>query len=289
MDAEAAVLVVRLGAMGDVLHALPAVHALASRVGPVAWLVKPQWTPLLERNPAIARIWTERPRTRFETAYDFQGLIKSAWFARRAAREVVGFQDPREWPARWLYSRRVARRGSHVVEHNFGMVGAAAAPGTVPDVWLPDGRPEGRLPDGPFVLASPLAGWRSKQWPREYYDELRRLLPVPLVLNGPPGAGLDHESSLAGLIDATRRAAAVLGVDSGPMHLAAALGKPGVALFGPTDPARNGPFGGSLTVLRDGGAVTSYKRRDEVDRSMRALRPAQVAAALKSALNEVVR
>ena len=88
-----------------------------------------------------------------------------------------------------------------------------------------------------------------------------------------------HLSGLAGLIDATRRAHAVIGVDSGPMHLAAALSKPGVAIFGPTDPARNGPYGGSLRVLRSPAAVTTYKRRAD-DRRMRAITPAAVLEAL---------
>src|ERR1019366_5714626 len=78
-----------------------------------------------------------------------------------------------------------------------------------------------------------------------------------------------HFSGIAGLIHATRRAAAVVGVDSGPMHLAAALRKPGVAIFGPTDPAINGPYGGSLEVLRAAGAQTSYKREDFIASSMR--------------------
>jgi heptosyltransferase-1 len=93
-----------------------------------------------------------------------------------------------------------------------------------------------------------------------------------------------HESGLPGLIDATRRATAIVGVDSGPMHLAAALGKPGVAIFGPTDPSRNGPFHSRLAVLRASDAMTTYKRRDEVDASMRAIGVEQVKAALLSSI-----
>ena len=96
---------------------------------------------------------------------------------------------------------------------------------------------------------------------------------MPLVLNGPPGSGLAHISGLPGLIDATRRAAAVIGVDSGPLHIAAALGKPGVAIFGPTDPARNGPYGDSLKVLRAPSAETTYKRGASIDPAMRAISP----------------
>jgi heptosyltransferase I len=89
-----------------------------------------------------------------------------------------------------------------------------------------------------------------------------------------------HESGLAGLIDGTRRAAAIVGVDSGPIHLAAALGKAGVAIFGPTDPARNGPFHSRMTVLRDASATTSYQRLQTVDSSMRAISVDQVRDAL---------
>src|ERR1035438_3060054 len=85
-----------------------------------------------------------------------------------------------------------------------------------------------------------------------------------------------HVSGVPGLIDATRRAVAVVGVDSGPLHLAAALEKPGVAIFGPTDPARNGPYGVTLQVLRSPRAVTSYKRLATIDSSMRDISPDDV-------------
>ncbi|MDE3166391.1 MAG: hypothetical protein KGN36_11345, partial [Acidobacteriota bacterium] len=104
------------------------------------------------------------------------------------------------------------------------------------------------------------------------------------VLDGPPGSGFDRSSSLAGLIHATRRASAVVGVDSGPLHLAAALHKPGAAIFGPTDPARNGPYGGSLRVLRGAGASTTYKRAAEIAACMRAITPDEVFACLKAQL-----
>ena len=76
-------------------------------------------------------------------------------------------------------------------------------------------------------------------------------------------------------------ATAVVGVDSGPLHLAAALGKPGVAIFGPTDPARNGPYCATMTVLRSPAARTTYKRLNEIDSSMRAVRPSMVLEALR--------
>jgi heptosyltransferase-1 len=84
------------------------------------------------------------------------------------------------------------------------------------------------------------------------------------------------------LIYATRRAAAIVGVDSGPLHLAAALGKGGVAIFGPTDPARNGPYSDSLRVLRTPAAATTYKRGTAIDSSMRNISPDEVFEALRA-------
>jgi heptosyltransferase-1 len=145
------------------------------------------------------------------------------------------------------------------------------------------------LPEGNFVLTSPLAGWGSKQWPVEFYQDLAARLTVPLVVNGPPGSAEIlssirgahvHLSGIAGLIHATRRAQAVVGVDSGPLHLAAALSKPGVAIFGPTDPSRNGPYGGTIRVLRSANVSTTYKRQTETHDSMRAISPQDVLEAL---------
>jgi heptosyltransferase-1 len=146
------------------------------------------------------------------------------------------------------------------------------------------------------VLACPLAGWGSKQWPLEYYAAIAKRLQtigLPLVLNGAPAArellagvagARPHLSTIAGLLDATRRAAAVIGVDSGPLHVAAALNKPGVALYGPTDPARNGPYGNSFTILRSPRAITTYRRGTEIDPAMRDLSPEQVFDALRQRL-----
>lgn len=117
-------------------------------------------------------------------------------------------------------------------------------------------------------------------------------------MNGPPQAAavlaqvagaVVHVSGVPGLIHATRKAAAVLGIDSGPMHLACALAKPGVAIFGPTDPARNGPYGKTFTVLRSPLAVTSYKRKQEIDASMRAISPDAVFEALESRIASRIR
>ncbi len=308
------ILIVRLGAMGDIIHTLPAAASLRASFpsARITWVVEPRWMPLLEDNPSIDRALPfDRGRGGFfesvralrseayDLAVDFQGLIKSAVVARlaRPAR-LVGFGRAiaREGPATWLYSETVASGSTHTVDMRLDLAAAAGASNLVHAFPLPEGRAEGDLPVGDFVLASPLAGWRSKQWPIEHYRELAtrllRELGMPLVLNGPPDAfgelasvpdAHPHVSGICGLIHATRRAAAVIGVDSGPLHIAAALHKPGVAIFGPTDPARNGPYCDSLQVLRAPDAVTTYKRGGEPDASMRQVLPGLVFDALKAA------
>ena len=308
------ILVVRLGAMGDVIHALPAVASLKHSFpgSHVTWLIEPQWASLLDRNPYVdsvaifergnpgawLRSWRKLRASRFDFAVDFQGLVKSALAASMARPDrIFGLHQSqaRERPAALFYSNRIQAHAAHIVERNLEIAAAAGAANILRTFPLPDGAREGELPNAGFVLASPLAGWRAKQWPLAFYSRLgRRLereLELPLVLNGPPGSELSsvidaipHPSSVAGLIHATRRATAVIGVDSGPLHLAAALGKPGVAIFGPTDPARNGPYGDSICVLRSPHAITTYKRISTIDAAMRDIDPDRVFEALKTQL-----
>ncbi|MCW5981427.1 MAG: glycosyltransferase family 9 protein [Bryobacteraceae bacterium] len=310
------ILVVRLGSMGDIVHALPAVATLKHSMpaAHVAWVADPRWLPLLEDNPFVDEVIPFNRRklrsaaalrkrlraARYDAAIDFQGLIKSALIASAARPErIYGFHQSqlRERLAGLFYSHRTLARSRHVVDRNIDLVSSAGAANKLVAFPIPAGSPEGPLPEGGFVLASPAGGWTAKEWPLEHYAELARLLKastgLPLVLNRPPADAdllaasgtITHVSGVAGLIDATRRAAAVVGIDSGPVHLAAALNKPGVAIFGPTDPERNGPYGSSFTVLRDGSARTSYKRRATIDDSMRRVTPEQVFEALRAKID----
>jgi heptosyltransferase-1 len=297
--------------MGDVIHALPAVATLKTSFpkSHVAWVVNPRWAPLLEGNPyvdelipfdratpgGLRRTW-KRIRAGFQIAVDFQGLVQSALVAAFASPDqIIGFHrsQARERAAAVVYSTEVQTRQTHIVDRYLELAAAAGAKNMIRDFPVPPGHAEGQLPESRFILASPFAGWGAKEWPLEYYERLAEKLEMPLVLNGPASAwpALErirgasvHISGIPGLIDATRRAAAVIGVDSGPLHLAAALAKPGVAIFGPTDPARNGPYGSTLRILRDAKAETSYKR-NKSNESMRAIAPEAVLDALREALS----
>ncbi len=297
--------------MGDVIHALPAAATL-KRTFPSAqltWVIEPRWAPLLEHNPFVDRVlqfdrrqWSQAGSFlkklragRFDVAIDLQGLIKSALIvAASGARRRIGSNrhHAREPIASLFYNCKLNESPPHAVDRGLALARLAGAPTPSIDFPLPGGRPEGDLPQGPYILASPLAGWNAKQWPLEYYSQVAHALQqenCTLVVNGAPQArpvlesiqgAWVHTSSIEGLIHATRGASGVIGVDSGPLHLAAALRRPGVAIFGPTDPARNGPYGGTMTVLRDPTAQTSYQREPEIARSMRAIGPDAVVDAL---------
>lgn len=309
------ILAIRLGAMGDILHALPAVASLKKSFpkSRIAWLVAPRWMPLLAGNPAIdelipfergglsafAASWRRLHGRRPDLAVDFQGLVQSALCGRIAQpRRLIGFDRSvaREPLASFFYTHRAHVKGPHRIERNLQLIEAAGATALTQESWIPSGREEGTLPSGPFVLTSPFAGWKSKEWPLENYEKLAfrlRRQGIDLVANVPEESAenlsgakhlLLHTSSLSGLIAATRRATAVLGLDSGPLHLAAALRKPGVALFGPTDPAATGPFGASMSVLRAPGFEATYKRGTAIHESMRVITVEEVADSLLRAI-----
>jgi heptosyltransferase-1 len=314
------VLIVRVGAMGDVLHALPAVAALrvARPEWEIDWVVDSRWAPLLAdgdgRGPVVSRVhlaatklWTGSPLSpvtlrsvlalrralraeRYDLAVDMQGTLRSAVIGRMAgAKELVGYGDPRERPAASLYGRRIVRRGAHVVEQGAALLSEASGVELVAgEVQLPrEAEAESwaaELVDGRRVcVLSAGAGWGAKRWPVERFGALApelHAMGYAVMVNAPRkddalamqvvaasrGAAEMAVCDVAGLIALVRRAALVVGGDSGPVHLAAALGVPVVALFGPTDPTRNGPWGpGPVRVLRDASSVTSYKRSAETE------------------------
>ena len=305
------ILVVRLGAMGDVVAALPAVASLKHSIphSKITWVIEPKWRPLLEGNPYVDSVilfdrrtftglrhaWRELRDGHFDLAVDFQGLIKSALVATVARPErIFGFNATyaRESPASWFYSTKVPIRSYHAVDRNLDLAAAAGATNILHMFPLPPGEPEGSLPEGDFVLASPLAGWGAKQWPLEYYSSwqnfcgenadcrwwstrLRRF-----EIDGRRVPRLGHSRSYSCHSKSPRRRRR--------RQWSAAPGcgarQPGVAIYGPTDPARHGPYGGTFTVLRSPSALTTYRRTSEPDPSMLQVEPEQVFEALAAIL-----
>ena len=173
------ILVVRLGAMGDIVHTLPAVGSVKQSFpgSHLAWAIEERWAPLLEGNPfvdelipvgrrTIANVLALRRRLRaggFDAAIDFQGLMKSAFTASLARPEQIhGFHrsQVRESIAAVFYSSTVKASAQHVVDRNLELA-AGAVTAMTRSFFIPEGRSEGALPAGEFILANPLAGWGS--------------------------------------------------------------------------------------------------------------------------------
>jgi heptosyltransferase I len=268
-------LVIRLSAFGDVIHTIPAVVALRDALPQIeiAWAVEPAYAELVElvagvtpirvslKKWSASRIREARRNVRgFDDAIDFQGLIKSALIAKAsgAARRFGFAKDViREKPAAWFVNRPVSiDQSRHVVEWNLALARALApAIASVPAV---DFTPFADDPSGKLtafanrIVVLPGAGRREKLWPAERFAELaRRLGNDVLVACGPGeepigraiGAELAPPTTFRELAFLLRSARLVIGGDTGPLHLAAALGVPVAGLYGPTDPARNGPYG----------------------------------------------
>ena len=152
---------------------------------------------------------------------------------------------------------------------------------------------------GPLVLVNPGAGWGAKRWPAERYAEVARRLAhegCQIVVNAGPGeldlarqiaaasGGLVLDCSVAELIALTRRVDLLIAGDTGPLHLACALGKPVVGIFGPTDPVRNGPFGVPFEVLRSSLSRRDHKRRPDPEAGLLTIEPMAVVDAARRLL-----
>lgn len=289
MSPPRSVLVVRLSALGDVIHTIPAVLALRNALpdARLTWAIEPAYAELVEivaRPDAVVRTpmkrWRRSPlellsgmpatvrqlreAARGGVAIDFQGLMKSALIARVSGASVrysFDRESIRERAALLLSNRAVAvDRNAHVVEWNLALA-AAAAPSitTVPAVdFLPFAVAGDEILRrlGGTVVFVPGAGQARKQWPVSRFRELAERIGKRVVAVFGPGeealarsiaeggvAELAPKTGLRELARVLHDAELVVGGDTGPLHLAAALGAPVVGLYGPTDPRRNGPFG----------------------------------------------
>lgn len=350
MQSKFRLLVVRLGAMGDILHALPAVTALriAHPDWIIDWVVEPKWTALLAaqgatgrdtsdpapRQPVVDRLhfapakeWARSPvsvrtlgairslrrtlRDRcYDAAIDFQGAARSALLGWLAGCRLIGEARPREAAARWFFSECIATTGAHVIEQDYELATAIAGDDLKPlQPWLPfDVQAEAwadnllsSSPRQPAVLINPGAGWGAKRWPVERYAAVAKALAARgylIVVNAGPGeeplaevivqeagsAGTLLPPSLENLIALTRRVSLVIAGDTGPLHLACALGKPVVGVYGPTDPSRNGPFGTRFKVLRHPASVRDHARREQPEAGLLTIQPDGVLAAAEELL-----
>jgi heptosyltransferase-1 len=247
-------------------------------------------------------------KAEYDAVLDLQGAIRSAAVARLSGcRRVIGDAHPWEALSRWLYSEPVETVGEHVIEKNVEIASAVAGDLLTPATpWLPvnaeaegwcDELDELQSASGtPVVLIHPGGGWGAKRWPAERYgalvEEFTMRGGIVLVNAGPGeealaaavvaaanGLGTVVECSLEQLMALTRRVSLVIGGDTGPVHLACAVGKPVVGIYGPTDPKRNGPYGGRFRVLRNPESRRDHTRREQPEAGLLTIQPEAVMAA----------
>ena len=258
-----------------------------------------RWRRNLVRRKTFAAIRSSIAALRaedYDAAIDFQGLYKSAFIARLSrARERVGFTETRlrEPAAAAFYTAQVApRERNHVIELNLALVEYLGVPRSDCARWrfpLPVStadencvsRQIAELGGRDFMIVNPGGGWRSKRWaPEDYAAVIRRMAEEFLgefLLTGSPdeepmieeirhASGTPRAryfpSTITQFIALARRANLFVGSDSGPLHLTAAVGTPIVGIYGPTDPARNGPFSPLDITLWNGGPI-DYTRRNK--------------------------
>ncbi len=291
------ILLIKPGSMGDVIHALPVVEAIrqARPEARLTWIIDPRWAPLLEGNPGVAKQITF-PRASFrglgglaralpwyaslrdiqpDLVLDLQGLLRSALMAKvSGGKSIYGLDDAREG-AGWFYDQSaVTAQPEHAVLRYLRILPLAGV--KVPETCrfpLPDGIAPDM--DAPYILLHPFARGAGKSLApsqiHAFVAEFRQLTSLPVVIAGvgttpdglPDGViNLAGKTTLAELLGLLRGARFVVSVDSGPMHLAAALGCPLLGIHTWSDPRRVGPYSTEAWIWQ-GGEI----RRQELGRS----------------------
>ena len=304
------ILIVRMSALGDIVHALPVLAALR-RAWPdaqVDWIVDEAYASILSLAEGLHQRVVVRGKgpgamgylsavrhlraQNYDAALDLQGLIKSAvWAKLSGAARVIGFDRAhlREPMAALFYTETVVPFDApHVIQKNLSILKAFdLAPGPLE---LPL-HPEAAMATttalaavgGPrqYVVLNPGAAWPNKRWPADRFGALAAELHAhtrlrSLVTWGPNekalaeavvsasggAAGIAPPTAIADLAVIMRDAALVVSGDTGPLHIAAAMGTPLVGLYGPTWPERNGPWSLDDEVIsRAGGCVCHHKRQ----------------------------
>lgn len=333
------VLIVRLGAFGDIIHTLPLAADLAAAGHHVSWLCEDRWATLVEGSTAVAQVFRlprrlmrdptaavggkllvlrrlarEMRAHRFDAAIDAQGLAKSAALSLASGANLrLGHRRPRARELSWLITSRKSPVGAvHVIDQQRAL-GLALTRGQSRGPWrfpLPPWRGDHawahdwlarRHLSRPW-LVNVGAGWPTKVWPKARQVEFVRACArdrQPLVLVW--GTHDEHDLAeeiiaeagsgvlappttipqLAGLI---ARGGVLVSGDTGPLHLALALGTPAVGLFGPVPAERNGPRGRGYRTLQAPGAA--WERRDVAKVDMGAISADAVVAAARAAADE---
>lgn len=339
------ILIVKLSAIGDVIHTLPSLAALR-RLYPdahITWVVEEAAADLVVNHPHLDRVLIF-PRKRwmadfkkgqvsaawrgvqsfvsalqnrsYDLVIDFHGLLKSSVvvFLSKGKRKL-GYDSWQELSGLFLNEKIPEDMNKHAVDRYLDFPRYLGAPASPAEFILPLG-PEAEagsdallaaagLERAKFIAVNAVALWETKLWENAKFaalaDAIQGKLKIPVVFTGgdreslasivsamnTPGINLGGQTRLPELACLYKKALAVVTTDSGPMHLAAAVGAPVVALFGPTDPKRTGPYGAGHTVIRSGLSCSPcLKKTCPTKQCMEEIAPEQVIAAVETLLKK---
>ena len=287
MSPRQSILIIKPSSLGDVVHTLPAVASIraANPDAEITWLINPEWSTLLRGNPDIDHVrifprtdfrglgaplslipWLSQTRQlRPDVAADFQGLLRSALIGRiSGAHRFFGLSDAREGARHFYDQVAPVEHGSHAVDRYLKLAEIMGA--TIPSPLrfpLPSGDPLPRFDDyPPFILLHPFARGRGKSLRRAVVNEIcRACSPTRVIVVGQAKLRIEApenclnlcgQTTLLQLIRLIRTAGFVITVDSGPMHIAAAVSDRLVSIHSWTDPRRVGPYNSNAWIWRNG-------------------------------------
>lgn len=288
------ILIIKPSSLGDVVHTLPAVAALRDAYprAEITWVINPEWAPLLRGNQDVNHVhifprgelrglgasrslmpWLKKTsQLKPELALDFQGLLRSALIAKASkAKEVYGMSDGREG-SRWFYHRSAkVNRRQHAIERYLKLAELAGAPvGDALRCPIPTGDPLPRFDEyPPFILLHPFARGQSKSLSNGVIEGIcEAFAPTRVVvvgkstrkINTPDNCvELTNQTSLLQLIRLIRVARFIISVDSGPMHIAAAVTDKLLSIHTWTDPRRVGPYNPDAWVWKNGKLIQVHE------------------------------
>ena len=338
------ILIVKLSAIGDVIHTLPSLTALR-RLYPdahITWVVEEAASGLVLHHPLLDRViifrrkkWIQDLKAgcfksvsqdarsflkelrsrRYDLVIDFHGLFKSSMVVLASGgKRKLGYNSWQELSGLFLNEKIPEDMNKHAVDRYLDFpryLGAEPGPAKFILPENPEAEKRSRvlmdsynLGRKKFIAVNPVAYWETKLWDNEKFavlaDLIKDRMKLDVVFTGSrkedaadivsrmrgKGINLGGETTLTELACIYKDALAVISTDSGPMHLAAAANTPVIALFGPTDPARTGPYGTGHVIIRtDLSCSPCLLKKCPTKKCMTDILPEQVLAAVKEIVN----
>ena len=337
------ILIVKLSAIGDVIHTLPSLAALRKLYpeAHITWVVEEAAADLVKNHPMLDAVLISRRKNwikslrqgefsrplremraflrelrkrPYDLVIDFHGLLKSAVIVLLSGgKRKLGYDSLQELSGLFYNEKIPEDMNKHAVDRYLDFPRYLGAKIEEAQFILPsDNTAQTRiqsllkkyhLENKKFIAVNPVAYWETKLWNDEKFaglaDLIKTKLNIEVVFTGSEKESIDKitaqmqdkavnlagETSLSELAHLYKNALMLITTDSGPMHLAAAVGTPVIALFGPTDPQRTGPYGEGHTIIRtDLPCSPCLLKRCPTKKCMQDILPEQVMAAIEHKL-----